>query len=440
MTPSSALKKLAHVIWLYAFLASCAGIGSAQTRTIQPSASQAGGLDNAGASARAYGMGSAFVGIGDDTSAVFFNPAGLSGLATSQLVLHHNSYLAGTFEETLVYGFPLDQRDGMALALNYVNWGNLDLRDANGVNQGSYNDSDVSVLAGWGREWAGGFSAGVALRGLQQKIVDNLYNEISLSFGALWKPLPRLRLGAAYSNLGTDMGGSALAQDLQAGGSYLMPVDRNKDLLLALSGDWQPQGISRLMCGLEGDVDQAFLFRAGYQLPLDGRIAGGSTAYSIGAGLRWREFSLDYAYLPFGDFGASHRLSLGYQFPQTPKEVAVVPVTVYQKVMVQVPVPTVAPQEPSGSAVQVKFKVPVEAGEEGTALLSPSQEEAETQQYLGLIKTDPQNPDYWWKLGNLYFQQKQKDSAVQCFEQVLRLRPENQNLKDWLERYKAAKP
>jgi tetratricopeptide (TPR) repeat protein len=381
-------------------------------------------------------MGDAYVGLSDDLSALYFDPAGLSGLAGSHLALQHNSYLAGTFQETLLYGFPLDGQDGMALGFNYVHWGTLDLRDTNGVTQGTYDDADMALMAGWGREWAKGFSAGLTLKALQQKIVDKLYNEVSASFGLLWAPVEGLRLGASYSNLGTDIGGNALAQELEAGGSYRWGFEKGKDILFSFSGDWQPNGISRLKGGLEGGLDRTFYIRAGYDIPLDGQIAGGGTAYSLGAGLRWKDLSLDYAFVPYGDFGVSHCLTLGYEFPQPTPAVLQVPVTVIQKVPAPTPVPTVAPMEPGKSAVQIKFKIP--SGEEG--VLSPSQEESRIQEQLGLIKVTPEDPNPWWQLGNLYYKQGRKEAAIQCFEQVLRLRPANETLKNWLEQYKAAKP
>jgi tetratricopeptide (TPR) repeat protein len=160
----------------------------------------------------------------------------------------------------------------------------------------------------------------------------------------------------------------------------------------------------------------------------------------MGAGLRWKEYSLDYAYVPFGDFGVSHRVSLGYEFPEPKKETPQAPVTIIQQI--PVPAPTPAPQAapgapaPSGPSVQIKFKVPVEPGEPGVEVLPKSKLEGEIQDAMALVKADPQNTRNWYQLGNLYFQAKQKESAVQCFEQVLRLEPNHPELRDWLEKYK----
>src|SRR5208282_3192831 len=108
-----------------------------------------------------------------------FNSAGLSGLDHAQLSLNHNSYLGGSFEETLLVGVPAGDWGGFAGAVQYVFWGNLDGRDAYGVPLGTFADSDVALSLGWGREWAKGFSLGLAVQGTQQKVVDTLYTSLS---------------------------------------------------------------------------------------------------------------------------------------------------------------------------------------------------------------------------------------------------------------------
>lgn len=155
---------------------------------INSTAGLADPLDNLEGSARDLALGSAFVGVADDSSALFFNSAGLSAITRPEAALHHNSYLAGTFQETLVAAFPTGGRSALAFALNYVNWGALDLRDNFGASQGSFNDSDVGFMAGFGAQLAPGFSAGAALRGLQQKVVNNLYNSLAGDAGLLFSP------------------------------------------------------------------------------------------------------------------------------------------------------------------------------------------------------------------------------------------------------------
>ena len=216
------------------YLTSCLGgfvaaffvLGVSSAQTITSAAGAVAPLSALGASARAEALGDAFVGLADDPSAVFFNPAGLSQLRAADFSLNHNSYLAGSFEETLLFGLPAGSLGGFAGALQYVNWGGLDQRDAFGVPQGTFTDGDAAFSLGWGASFAPGLSFGVALRGVQQKIIDSLYTGLTGDLGLLLAPYPNVRLGLSYSGLGTQLEGFAPAQDLRLGLSTILYLGR----------------------------------------------------------------------------------------------------------------------------------------------------------------------------------------------------------------------
>jgi len=407
------------------------GLSSVWAQTVTGTASLASPLDNLQGSARDMALGSAFVGVADDASALFFNPAGLSGLANPSVALHHNSYLAGTFEETLEGGFPGADFGGLAFAVDYVSWGSLDLRDNFGVSQGSYNDTDIGLTAGWGKEWAEGFSTGLALRGLQQKVVSNLYNSLAGDLGLLWSPQKDLRLGLAYLNLGTPVVGSSLSGELKGGASLHWDLNPHLSLLTALSASWIPNGTAAGQGGLECVLDRQWALRVGGQVPFYDNQVGGLTNFTAGAGLKLSAFSLDYAYLPFGTLGTSHRISLAYEF-SLPKEVVKVPV------QVQVPVTVIqqAPQAVSSPQdVEVHFKISNDPLAQGQELEKQGKKTDAARVYVDALKADPRNATLWSALGNVYYQLGQKDYAIRCFDQSLKLAP-NPALGDWLKKYR----
>jgi hypothetical protein len=51
--------------------------------------------------------------------------------------------------------------------------------------------------------------------------------------------------------------------------------------------------------------------RTGYQF---GRNTGAGSGFSVGMGLTFSNLGLDYAFVPYGDLGDTHRISLGYKF------------------------------------------------------------------------------------------------------------------------------
>lgn len=402
-------------------------------QTVTGTASLAAPLENLQGSARDMALGSAFVGVADDASALFFNPSGLSGLKSSEVAIHHNSYLAGTFQETLEAGFPAAAGGGLAFALDYVSWGSLDLRDSTGLSQGSYNDTDVGFSAGWGQEWTKGFSTGIALRGLQQKVVNNLYNSLAADIGILWMPVRDFRFGFCYLNLGTPVSGSSLSGELRGGGSFHLALSPNFNLLAALSASWIPNGANSAQGGLEFDLDRRWFLRVGAQVPFYDNQVSGFTDFTAGAGIHLFPFSLDYAYVPFGSLGTSHRISIAYEF-NFPKEVVKVPVQVPVTVLQPVPVPAAPSQD-----VEVHFKISNDPLAQGQVFEKEGRYNDAAKAYAEGLKTDPQNSQLWSSLGRLYYRAGKKEYAIQCFEKSLRIKPDP-TLEDWLKKYRNASP
>ncbi len=391
-----------------------------------------------GASARTDALGGAFTGIADDSSALFFNSAGLSDLQNARISLNHNSYLAGTFEETLLVGLPAGDLGGFATAIQYVFWGALDERNSFGVDQGAYSDSDISLSLGWGKSLSKNFSIGAALYGTQQKIVDTLYGSLSGQASLLWIPWNDFRVGLVYSGFGTPVSSQSLASDLKGGFSNLFHWGGNNSFLLALSGYYEPNGVSQLAGGVETGFQKKYFLRAGYQLPLSDNQIPGLTGFTAGAGVRIESITIDYAFVPYGDLGISNRISLAYDFPNP---IPARPVTVLMAPAPAKPVtvfvmPTPAPQTTSKSSVAVHFEVPANAAP--TAI--DFQVSALIQKYEQATETNPSDASAWHQLGSAYWKAGKTDLAVQCLQQSLRLNPADAKLKAWLDQYQTAHP
>src|ERR1039458_6040368 len=166
-----------------------------------------------------------------------------------------------------------------------------------GFPRGASTTATWGFTAGWGREWFPGFSGGLALRALQQKVVNDLCTSLAGDAGILWSPNPRLRLGLCYLNLGTPVAGNALAGELREGASLLLDVGPHFTLLTALAGAWAPGGVGSAQGGLEGVLEGQWALRLGYQLPFYNNFIEGFSGLTAGAGFKISSLALDYAYL-----------------------------------------------------------------------------------------------------------------------------------------------
>jgi hypothetical protein len=281
--------------------------------TVNTVAGLANPLEKAGASARALGMGSAFVGVADDASALFWNPAGLSGLQGLELALHHNSALAGIIQESAVLGLPLGALGGLAVSLNYIGYGSLEGYDESGFATDPYSADRFGLGAGWGLQLLPGLSAGAGVKGTLQSVADASYSTVALDLGLLYA-LDGLRLGLSLINVGTPVAGYTQAAAIRLGASYPLSLSQDYRALLAAAVSIEPSGVNRLQVGLENVYLSMLAMRLGYEASLADTQIQGLSGLSAGLGVLYKGIGLDYAFLPYGDLGITHRLSLSYSF------------------------------------------------------------------------------------------------------------------------------
>ncbi|HUO58773.1 MAG TPA: PorV/PorQ family protein [bacterium] len=271
-------------------------------------------LDNAQASARSAAFASAFVAVADDGAALFSNPAGLGNLNGGELSFHHQIWMADTNLDTLLITVPLPKLGGLGLAANYVNYGTFEGRDALGTPESPFSANRLALNGGWGFAWTEDFASGLGLKVSQQNLAGNSYTAVTAEGGLLWRALPEFNVGLAFDGLGGSGLQGYLPLAIRLGAAFLPRLSPDWRLTASASGELESGGVSRLQAGMEAVFQGAYALRAGYQMDLANNQMGGLTGLTLGAGYRLESLSLDYAFLPMGDFGTSHRLSLSYRF------------------------------------------------------------------------------------------------------------------------------
>lgn len=264
--------------------------------------------------ARAMAMGSAYVSVADDSSALLWNPAGLGKLRKIEICLHHENGLGDLSREILVLAFNAEGIGGFGLSVNSGDNGLFENRDASGVLTGTDTAGSAGFVAGWGKEIFPDIFAGIALKAGRQYLAGREYSAFAGDVGFLWKASPSLNVGAAYYNIGGGSGNMRLASGLRIGVSYGVKVSDKFIFITALSNEIQTSGLSRESIGLEADINGLFQLRAGYFFNLSDNDRSGLTGFTAGAGIRFKNIKLDYACVPYDNLGLSSRISLSYQF------------------------------------------------------------------------------------------------------------------------------
>jgi tetratricopeptide (TPR) repeat protein len=423
-------------------------VSAQPVQTLYPASGQLNPTDNNLLSARASAMGSAFVGVADDASAVLSNPAGLASLRWGEAFFVSDLGWQDAYQETLILGVPMGRWGGFGFAGSYLNFGPIEGRDSLGSPTANYSADWMMVQAGWGLGLDKQLSIGIGLHGILETIADTNYSFFAPDAGVLFMPARDLKLGLDYSAAGWGPSWGPLVATLKTGASWSGPLDKSLGLLLAVGDYYEINSLDYLQAGTEISYQSRYFVRAGYQAPLSENGYSGFWGYTFGAGLKLGEFTLDYAYIPSGNLGDINRFSLGYTFGGPPK-VSPTPSPARERAVPK-PVPPAAPpsQTPLGSKPapsqaadpNIKFNLLADFTAQGEAQEAQGNHAQASVLFIRAIQQDPQNVTAWWDLGNIYFELGHKAYALQCYERVLILRPDDKAFRDWLGEYKAENP
>jgi hypothetical protein len=310
------LKKLTAA-WLFAgIILILPGAG----RAAESSAAQFLSL---GFGARALGMGEAFVAVADDVSAVHYNPAGLKKEG-SELLVSHSWHIQDMGLTQLAYA-----ARNAGVSLTYFSAGSMEGRDELGNLAADFTAEDFALAGGYAVK-TGRLSAGATLKAVRQRIKASVASAFCTDAGLLYgfETMP-VTLGAAVSNLGTRVKfkdeGFPLPLVYRAG--LAVRTGKGFPAVLSTEVDFPNDSSALLRVGAEYTGFKLLSLRAGYRTsPVSQRNAilgkgfgdtsGLSQLYGffMGFGFNLKPVQIDYAMLPYGELGNSHRFSLSMKF------------------------------------------------------------------------------------------------------------------------------
>lgn len=275
--------------------------------------------------ARAAAMGQAFTSVPNDIQALVYNPASLATLAASQASLEHLSYVEDVAQEALVYGQAgRDEALSWGLAANYLRVSDIQRTLATGSSTGdgftevgSFSTYDMALGASAaGPLYIEGLSGGATVKFLRESLGDASSNGAAADIGVVYQGNVERswNVGASLLNAGIASKFSEAAVKLpltlrvgasgQPFSQWLFSADFVKRNDTSGEAD----------VGAEVTPKRFFSIRVGYRYAMKSPDLGGIANFSGGAGLRFKTFSLDYALVPLGDLGLTHRVSLNFRF------------------------------------------------------------------------------------------------------------------------------
>jgi hypothetical protein len=304
--------------------------------------------------ARASGMGEAYTSLADDASAIYWNPAGLSSLNSKEFFVSHNIWFQDIQHSYAAFALPLDintfprpfGKTTVGIAITYLGVDDMERRTSNtAASEGNFGASDMAVSLALSRNIASisgnPLSFGASLKFIRQTIDTYSANAVAADLGLLYPltigGLP-FRLGAAAQNIGTPVKfideSYPLPLTFKAGASC-MPLAAYK-IPLGLSGDIEFPNDNDMSwrLGTEYVALQLISFRLGYTSrnetisdnslnnnpsnisTFTGFMAGLGLTIPLSRGHRSAKdiMTIDYAFVPYGELGETHRISMGIKW------------------------------------------------------------------------------------------------------------------------------
>lgn len=312
--PRKGRAAVAALVAAVAFFIAPARAGAAQ------SGGQPGQFLFYGVGGRALAMGGAFYAVSDDSSAAYWNPAGLALLQRKEFSTMQATMFAETKYTYMAYAHPTKKGSTFAVSVTQLNSSGFEKVDVTynpATNEpqevksgGSFADQQQAIALSWGKNVTETAFFGMSLKQVTRKLDSSNDSFRTMDIGMLKTMGPTYRLGLGLQNVFAQSTGDTddkLPVVLRLGNSVRMFKER---LILGLDTNKPMSGDLEMRFGGEYWVARWFAFRFG----LMGIPSIQETDF--GFGLNFKSFTLDVAQ-GIHDLGSSTRFSVSVRFGQS---------------------------------------------------------------------------------------------------------------------------
>ncbi|MEW6515657.1 MAG: PorV/PorQ family protein [candidate division FCPU426 bacterium] len=348
-------------------------------------------------------MGETYIALGDGLDTLYWNPAGLAQLASPTASFMHSFWIQDIGTEYLAYGLPLGPLGAVGGGLSFLHAGSVtetfEDQYGNYAGEGGQVSAMSFALIGTYAQklsrlmpvqdpFFSNMLVGASLRIVTESIEEASIFGGALDIGVIWrqteeikpmeitsaagltpretgKPLVRdrgWRLGLVGQNLGMTSD-QLMPINLRAGAGYVLPDlfspngrgTMAVDVLVPIDND------VKISVGAEYahlSPNTEFAARVGYKIgneikdldSLAGLTAGVGVAIQAG----FIKYQVDYAFVPYGELGSTHRASLTLGFLPSANVVKTQPVSVVPSGVDEIAPPLAASAKPAEPKPVVK--------------------------------------------------------------------------------------
>ncbi len=256
-----------------------------------------------GVGPRPVAIGETFIGLADDITALHWNPAGLSGIEDLQFFVSHHEWFQDIRDEFFIFGMP--GLDGyVALSGVYSSNKDVEIWDENNNPLGAGNLWSGIFTLGYGKYLKERVACGLAIKAMVEDLYEQRLYDFGFDLGAKLILSKDIQIGASIKNLSYRVD---IPSEIKLGLVYQRIEPLNLLLDLTLPAD----NIIRANFGLEYYINPTFAIRTGWRSgPYNISELSWLSGFTTGFGINYAGWKFDYAFVPYGKLGLTHRLSL----------------------------------------------------------------------------------------------------------------------------------
>ncbi|MFO7810032.1 MAG: PorV/PorQ family protein [Candidatus Delongbacteria bacterium] len=296
--------------------------------------------------ARGMALGGAFIGLSDDASSLYYNPAGLINVKNSEFIASHNMYSADIQYSFAGMSYPLPQMNAAAgIQFGYLTTGDMDeTTPLNPTGTGrTFSASDMFIGATYAQMLTPKFFVGGTLKLITENLADESVmvgaGDVGTYYDTGWQSLV---FGMSIRNFGSNF--TYIKEDtplpmLFVFGASWTAVDDDVNKLVTLFEAAHPSDNAEyITLGLEYSYNDMFFARFGRKIDNDeygllksstsipeGAEGGGDEddgesglnlmGTGLGIGFKMNDLGIkfDYAWKHMDDLGMTHMVTFGYE-------------------------------------------------------------------------------------------------------------------------------
>lgn len=278
---------------------------------------------NINPSPRAAGVGVAFYGISKGAHSSLFNPGAPSFMKEREIKAHHGIHIADINYDSIAYFEPDAGKGSANFIVQY--FGTDEMQEiSKGVLKNKFRSYDIAINLGYANPISERLSAGINFKVILSKLGNYSAQGFGADIGVMGNPFKNTFCGISFQNISSPMTYGNISEylpfSISAGISQtLKAASEEVDLTFALGAKYMDYKEWEIGVGLEHTAFGQVSIRAGYQYnSMDNRLELLSNL-SAGLGVNISGILVDYAWVPYGEMGYTHRFGLGYRFKAAPK-------------------------------------------------------------------------------------------------------------------------